>query len=62
MVSAGGVGRAKAEIIPALATLAIVVREWRALQLFPSAHALLALKKDHGRAEASLIALFGAQQ
>jgi crossover junction endodeoxyribonuclease RuvC len=33
----------------------------RALQLFPAAHALLARKKDHGRAEASLIALFGAK-
>jgi crossover junction endodeoxyribonuclease RuvC len=32
----------------------------RALQLFPSAHALLARKKDHGRAEAALIALYGA--
>jgi crossover junction endodeoxyribonuclease RuvC len=29
----------------------------RALQLFPAAHALLARKKDHGRAEAALIAL-----
>jgi Holliday junction resolvasome RuvABC endonuclease subunit len=29
----------------------------RALQLFPSAHSLLARKKDHGRAEAALIAL-----
>ena len=29
----------------------------RALMLFPSAHALLARKKDHGRAEAALIAL-----
>jgi crossover junction endodeoxyribonuclease RuvC len=29
----------------------------RALQLFPSAHALLARKKDHGRAEAALMAL-----
>jgi crossover junction endodeoxyribonuclease RuvC len=28
-----------------------------ALQLFPAAHALLARKKDHGRAEAALIAL-----
>ena len=28
----------------------------RALQLFPSAHALFARKKDHGRAEAALIA------
>ena len=28
-----------------------------AVQLFPSAHALLARKKDHGRAEAALIAL-----
>jgi len=33
----------------------------RALQLFPSAHALLARRKDHGRAEASLIALYGAK-
>jgi crossover junction endodeoxyribonuclease RuvC len=32
----------------------------RALQLFPAAHALLARKKDHGRGEASLIALYGA--
>jgi crossover junction endodeoxyribonuclease RuvC len=32
----------------------------RALQLFPSAHALLARKRDHGRADASLIALYGA--
>jgi crossover junction endodeoxyribonuclease RuvC len=32
----------------------------RALMLFPSAHALLARKKDHGRADASLIALYGA--
>ena len=31
----------------------------RALELFPAAHALLARKKDHGRAEACLIALFG---
>jgi crossover junction endodeoxyribonuclease RuvC len=29
----------------------------RALQLFPSAHAFLARKKDHGRGEAALIAL-----
>ena len=28
-----------------------------ALQLFPAAHALLARRKDHGRAEAALIAL-----
>jgi crossover junction endodeoxyribonuclease RuvC len=33
----------------------------RALQLFPAAHAALARKKDHGRAEASLIALYGAK-
>ena len=33
----------------------------RALQLFPSAHALLARKKDHGRADAALLALYGAQ-
>ena len=32
----------------------------RALMLFPTAHALLARKKDHGRAEAALIALAGA--
>jgi len=31
----------------------------RALQLFPTAHELLARKKDHGRAEAALIALIG---
>jgi crossover junction endodeoxyribonuclease RuvC len=31
----------------------------RALELFPAAHALLARKKDHGRAEAALIALYG---
>jgi crossover junction endodeoxyribonuclease RuvC len=29
----------------------------RALQLFPSAHALLCRKRDHGRGEAALIAL-----
>jgi crossover junction endodeoxyribonuclease RuvC len=34
----------------------------RALQLFPAAHALLARRKDHGRAEAALIALYGAYQ
>jgi crossover junction endodeoxyribonuclease RuvC len=33
----------------------------RALMLFPSAHALLARKKDHGKAEAALIGLFGAR-
>jgi crossover junction endodeoxyribonuclease RuvC len=33
----------------------------RARQLFPAAHALLAQKKDHGRAEAALIALYGAK-
>jgi crossover junction endodeoxyribonuclease RuvC len=33
----------------------------KALQLFPDAHAALARKKDHGRAEASLIALFGTR-
>jgi Holliday junction resolvasome RuvABC endonuclease subunit len=32
----------------------------RALQLFPAAHALLARKMDHGRGEAALIALAGA--
>jgi crossover junction endodeoxyribonuclease RuvC len=32
----------------------------RALQLFPSAHALFTHKKDHGRAEAALIALTAA--
>jgi crossover junction endodeoxyribonuclease RuvC len=31
----------------------------RALQLFPAAHALFAKKKDHGKAEAALIALAG---
>jgi crossover junction endodeoxyribonuclease RuvC len=34
----------------------------RALMLFPSAHALFARKKDHGKAEAALIALTGMQQ
>ena len=33
----------------------------RALELFPSAHSLLARKRDHGRAEAALIALYGLQ-
>jgi crossover junction endodeoxyribonuclease RuvC len=33
----------------------------RALQLFPAAHALLARRKDHGRAESALIALYGAR-
>jgi crossover junction endodeoxyribonuclease RuvC len=33
-----------------------------ALQRFPSAHALLARKKDHQRAEAALIALFEVGQ
>jgi crossover junction endodeoxyribonuclease RuvC len=33
----------------------------RALQLFPSAHGMLARKMDHGRAEAALIALYGLQ-
>jgi crossover junction endodeoxyribonuclease RuvC len=32
----------------------------RALQLFPAAHELFARKRDHGRAEAALIALYGA--
>ena len=32
----------------------------RALQLFPAAHSLLCRKKDHGRGEAILIALYGA--
>jgi crossover junction endodeoxyribonuclease RuvC len=30
----------------------------KALQLFPGAHAILARKRDHGRAEAALIALY----
>ena len=33
----------------------------QALQQFPAAHAALARKMDHGRAEASLIALYGAR-
>jgi crossover junction endodeoxyribonuclease RuvC len=33
------------------------VSRQRALQLFPDAHALFTHKKDHGRAEAALIAL-----
>jgi hypothetical protein len=32
----------------------------RALQLFPCANGLLARKRDHGRAEAALIGLYGA--
>jgi len=32
-----------------------------AIQLFPASHALFALKMDHGRGEACLIALYGAQ-
>jgi hypothetical protein len=31
----------------------------RALPLFPAAHTLLARKRDHGRAEAALLALYG---
>jgi len=34
----------------------------RALELFPAAHAMLARKKDHGRADAALIALYGARK
>lgn len=34
----------------------------RALEIFPASHTLLARKLDHGRGEAALIALFGAQQ
>ena len=33
----------------------------KALQLFPAAHAALARKRDHGRAESALIALYGAK-
>jgi crossover junction endodeoxyribonuclease RuvC len=33
-----------------------------ALQTFPAAHGLLARKRDHGRAEAALLALYGARQ
>jgi len=31
----------------------------RALQLFPASHSLLARKKDHGRGEAALLAIYG---
>jgi crossover junction endodeoxyribonuclease RuvC len=34
----------------------------KAMQQFPTAHALLARKRDHGRAEAMLIAAFGTNQ
>jgi crossover junction endodeoxyribonuclease RuvC len=34
----------------------------KALQLFPAAHTALARKRDHGRAEAMLIALYGAKR
>ena len=33
----------------------------RALQLFPSGHSLLSLKRHHGRAEAALLVLYGAR-
>jgi crossover junction endodeoxyribonuclease RuvC len=33
----------------------------RALELFPASHSMLARKLDHGRAEASLVALYGAR-
>ena len=33
----------------------------RALLTFPAAHALLARKRDHGRSEAALLALYGAR-
>jgi crossover junction endodeoxyribonuclease RuvC len=33
----------------------------KALELFPAGHALLARRKDHGRAESILIGLFGAR-
>ena len=32
----------------------------KAVQLFPGAHAVLARKRDHGRSEAMLVALYGA--
>jgi hypothetical protein len=34
----------------------------KALQLFPAAHAAFARRKDHGRAEASLIALYSVER
>jgi crossover junction endodeoxyribonuclease RuvC len=34
----------------------------RAIQLFPAAHAMLARKRDHGRAEAALIAFYGVRK
>ena len=34
----------------------------RAMQLFPTAHAELARKKDHGKGDAMLIALYGVQR
>jgi Holliday junction resolvasome RuvABC endonuclease subunit len=34
----------------------------RALQLFPAAHSLLARKRDHGRADSALIALYGTRR
>jgi crossover junction endodeoxyribonuclease RuvC len=34
----------------------------KALQLFPDAHAVLARKRDHGRSEAALIALYYAER
>jgi crossover junction endodeoxyribonuclease RuvC len=34
----------------------------KALQLFPAAHAALARKRDHGRADAALIALYSVER
>ena len=34
----------------------------KALQLFPSAHAMLARRKDHGRAESALLALYRVER
>ena len=36
-------------------------RRQPALQLFPTAHALLARKMDHGRAESALLAVYGVR-
>jgi len=56
-------GRATGAIEAAIACCEVPITEGarqRALQLFPSAHALLARKRDHNKSEAALVALYGA--
>jgi hypothetical protein len=53
MPSTGTGAKARVDIIAAASWIA----KQRALQLFPSQHALFALKKWHGRAEAALLVI-----